>query len=249
MTETHWAVFTVMPGLSLAGVDETAVEVTFRRYDGHEPHSCSLYFVTIDERLECVGFAAGSTLGKTSLPFRPLDLASIRGVPWGRLIADGKAQAAAMPGVLRSVLGIEPLRPLTPAEEADARAAGEYLATVVSPALRVLASPYRRAQQTAQAVLLALPNKQLATVNWLTPDDDPIAVVAELAKLSATEVLLVSHQPLVSALAGLLVDGDYRAGPAMGTASLAEIELSALALGCGRLASLRHAPDYPASMR
>ena len=127
MTETHWAVFTVMPGLSLAGVDETAVEVTFRRYDGHEPHSCSLYFVTIDERLECVGFAAGSTLGKTSLPFRPLDLASIRGVPWGRLIADGKAQAAAMPGVLRSVLGIEPLRPLTPAEEADARAAGTPL--------------------------------------------------------------------------------------------------------------------------
>jgi len=129
-------------------------------------------------------------------------------------------------------------RELTVRGEADARAAGEYLATVVSPALRVLASPYRRAQQTAQAVLLALPNKQLATVNWLTPDDDPIAVVAELAKLSATEVLLVSHQPLVSALAGLLVDGDYRAGPPLGTASLAELELSMVAPGCARLSAL-----------
>jgi phosphohistidine phosphatase len=75
-----------------------------------------------------------------------------------------------------------------------------------------------------------------------------MAVVAELAKLSCREILLVSHQPLVSALTGLLVDGDYRAGPAMGTASLAEIELSAVALGCGRLTSLRHAPDYQVSM-
>jgi len=139
-------------------------------------------------------------------------------------------------------------RQLTVRGELDARAAGAYLATAVSPMLQVLASPYRRAQQTAQSALLALPGKQLTTVDWLTPDEDPIAVVTELAKFFNTEVLLVSHQPLVSALAGLLVDGDYRAGPAMGTASLAEIELSALAIGCGRLKALRHAPDYQVSI-
>ncbi len=127
MTETGWAVFSVVPGLSLAGVDETAVEVTFKRIDGREPHSCRLYFVTIDGRLECVGFAFGSTLQHTSLPFHPLDLASIRGVPWGKLIADGKAQAAKMPGMIRSVVGRDPLRPLTPSEEEAARAAGTPL--------------------------------------------------------------------------------------------------------------------------
>jgi hypothetical protein len=127
MAETDWVVFSVVPGLSLPGVEETAVEVTFKRFDGQEPHSCRLYFVAIDGRLECVGFAGGSTLGNTSLPFHPLDLASIRGVPWGWLIAEGKAQAAAMPGVLRSAIGREPLRPLTPAEEEEARAAGTPL--------------------------------------------------------------------------------------------------------------------------
>jgi phosphohistidine phosphatase len=128
--------------------------------------------------------------------------------------------------------------------ETDARAAGEYLATVVSPTLRVLASPYRRAQQTAQCVLLALPGKSLSTFGWLTPDDDPQLAIDELAKLHDSEVLLVSHQPLVSALAGMLVDGDYRGGPPMGTASLAELELSMVAPGSARLIALRHAPDY-----
>jgi phosphohistidine phosphatase len=138
-------------------------------------------------------------------------------------------------------------RELTVRGEEDARAAGEYLAQVMSPALRIFASPYRRAQQTAQCVLLALPGKQLTTVEWLTPDEDPLAALDELEKLPDTEVLLVSHQPLVSALAGLLVDGDYRAGPAMGTASLAELELSMVTPGGARLTALRHAPDYRSS--
>jgi phosphohistidine phosphatase len=135
-------------------------------------------------------------------------------------------------------------RQLTVRGEADARAVGEYLATIVSSDLRVLASPYRRAQQTAQNVLLAFPSKSLTTHDWLTPDDDPLAAIDELAKLHDSEVLLVSHQPLVSALAGMLADGDYRAGPPMGTASLAELELSMVAPGCARLVALRHAPDY-----
>jgi phosphohistidine phosphatase len=139
-------------------------------------------------------------------------------------------------------------RNLTAQGELDARAAGKYLATVISPALRVLASPYRRAQQTAQCAVIALPGKTITTVDWLVPDDDPKIVIAELTKLRDSEVLLVSHQPLVSALAGLLTSGDYRAGPAMGTATLAELDLSTVAMGCGNLLSLRHAHDYAQSV-
>ena len=69
-------------------------------------------------------------------------------------------------------------------------------------------------------------------------------MLRELDNLRADALLLVSHQPLVSALCGLLVSGDYRAGPAMHTASLAELELDMIGAGCARLVSLRHAPDY-----
>jgi hypothetical protein len=54
------------PTWALPGVEETAVEVTFKRFDGHEPHSCRLYFLAVDGRLECVGFASGSTLQNES---------------------------------------------------------------------------------------------------------------------------------------------------------------------------------------
>lgn len=127
MTQTNWVVFSVFPNLGLPGVEEAAVEVTFKRSGGHEPHSCRLYFMTIDGRLECVGIACGTTLNSTSIPFHPLDLASIRGVPWGRLIAEGKAQAAQMPGILRSAAGRLPVRLLTPDEAAAAQAAGTPL--------------------------------------------------------------------------------------------------------------------------
>ena len=94
----------------------------------------------------------------------------------------------------------DPDRALTERGKLHARAAGEWLATVASPELRVVASPYRRAQQTARQVLHAFPGQSIATVEWLVPDFDPRVAVAELAKLHDREWLLVSHQPLASAL-------------------------------------------------
>lgn len=138
-------------------------------------------------------------------------------------------------------------RQLTALGEADARAAGAFLAGRYpggAQQLQVLASPYQRAQQTARCVLESFPGKQLRTVEWLTPDIDPLVALKELEKLNIAEALLVSHQPLVSAFGGLLVAADFRAGPAMGTASLAEFELPMVAKGCATLTSLRHPPDY-----
>jgi phosphohistidine phosphatase len=139
-------------------------------------------------------------------------------------------------------------RALTELGRGDAEAAGKFLAgidTTRASAPRFLASPYRRAQQTAQCALKSFPGVQLETVDWLVPDADPMAALQALGALQG-EVVLVSHQPLVSAFGGLLVAGDFRAGPAMGTASLAEFDLSVVARGCATLVSLRHAPDYRA---
>ena len=62
----------------------------------------------------------------------------------------------------------------------------------------ILASPYRRAQQTAELVSRGLAHARgVATAAWLTPDDDPRQALDFLGERSERNVLLVSHQPLV----------------------------------------------------
>lgn len=89
----------------------------------------------------------------------------------------------------------------------------------------ILASPYVRAQQTATLVHDALRlERPIVTVPWLTPDSDPQKVLAHLDGLGLDSVLLVSHQPLVGNLIGLLEHGHLQSPQAMQTASLAELE-------------------------
>jgi len=106
----------------------------------------------------------------------------------------------------------------------------------------IVVSPYVRAQQTAGLVHDALGFEDpLVTVSWLTPDSNPDRVIAELDALGLENVLLVSHQPLVSSLLGLLVHGSRQSGEPMSTASLAELEGDAALAGLMTLCSLRHA--------
>lgn len=93
------------------------------------------------------------------------------------------------------------------------------------PLQAIIASPYVRAQQTAALVHGALGFVEpVRTVPWLTPDNDPQQVIAELDRLGLEHALLVSHQPLVGALVGLLEHGHCQAPVAMSTATLAELE-------------------------
>ena len=104
----------------------------------------------------------------------------------------------------------------------------------------IIASPYVRAQQTAGLVHEALGLDQpVQTVTWLTPDTDPLEVITELNTLGLEQVLLVSHQPLVSCLVGLLEQG-HRQGPSMSTASLAELEGDWPLAGLMTLRNLSH---------
>lgn len=103
----------------------------------------------------------------------------------------------------------------------------------------ILASPYRRAQQTAELVArgLAFP-RGVATAAWLTPDDDPRQVLDFLAERNERNVLLVSHQPLVGQLISLLVEGHKRGHYPMPTAGLACIDIDFPAAGIGQLRML-----------
>ncbi|MFI7799567.1 phosphohistidine phosphatase SixA [Pseudomonas sp. DD1] len=87
----------------------------------------------------------------------------------------------------------------------------------------IIASPYVRAQQTAQLVREALGFvPEIRTVSWLTPDGNPLQVLEKLD--TDDNVLLVSHQPLVGNLISFLQHGHQRQPQPMHTASLAELE-------------------------
>jgi phosphohistidine phosphatase len=62
------------------------------------------------------------------------------------------------------------------------------------------------------------------TVPWLTPDSDVRQVIGEIERLGLEHVLLVSHQPLVGSLVGMLEHGHLQQPAPMSTASLAELE-------------------------
>ncbi|MDH0649032.1 phosphohistidine phosphatase SixA [Pseudomonas sp. GD03858] len=93
------------------------------------------------------------------------------------------------------------------------------------PLQAIIASPYVRAQQTAALVHGALGFAEpVRTVPWLTPDSDVQQVIAQIERLGLEHVLLVSHQPLVGALVGMLEHGHLQQAVPMSTASLAELE-------------------------
>lgn len=127
-------------------------------------------------------------------------------------------------------------RHLTLRGEAEASSVGEWVARTPSLAGALLwSSPYRRAQQTARAIA-GTSGLTLETVEGMTPDDDIDALIERLARWDAVRPLIVvSHMPLVGALAGRLVDGGTFAGMAFPTAGIALLEADVWAAGCATL--------------
>ena len=105
------------------------------------------------------------------------------------------------------------------------------------PLQAIIASPYVRAQQTAALVheLLGL-SEPVSTAPWLTPESEVEHVIAEVERLGLEQVLLVSHQPLVGALVGVLEHGHRQQPALMSTACLAQVEGEYLAYGAMRVA-------------
>ncbi|RDL24025.1 phosphohistidine phosphatase SixA [Pseudomonas jessenii] len=107
------------------------------------------------------------------------------------------------------------------------------------PITAIYASPYLRAQQTAQIVREALGfEPEIRTVEWLTPEVDPDKVADQL--VSVSNALLVSHNPLVGNLLSYLQHGAGYPPEKVGTAGLAELESTELLIGSMTLNSLKH---------
>ncbi|MDN3559371.1 phosphohistidine phosphatase SixA [Vreelandella neptunia] len=130
-------------------------------------------------------------------------------------------------------------RRLTPRGELEAEKMARWLAEHVAAGElgmpRIYASPYARAQQTAQRLCDAL-ETSFETLDFITPDDSPRAVSDWLLEQpEGAPIMLVSHMPLVGDLAGLLVEGSPAKGIGFPTAAIAELEAEVLAAGCSQL--------------
>lgn len=130
-------------------------------------------------------------------------------------------------------------RRLTPNGEREAEKMARWLAKRVAAgellAPRIYASPFVRAQQTAQTLCDAL-GTSLETLDFITPDDSPHAVSDWLLEQpDGAPIMLVSHMPLVGDVTGLLVEGSTAQGIGFPTAAIAELEAEVWAAGCAQL--------------
>ena len=106
----------------------------------------------------------------------------------------------------------------------------------------LLVSPYVRAQQTGEIVvgLLDTDGRSFTRTSCaeLTPDASParlLRLLAEFEEQGHGEIWLLGHNPLLTILLGLLLDGAELTQPPLATAELVELELNYAALGCAAL--------------
>ena len=128
-------------------------------------------------------------------------------------------------------------RALTPhGREEVLRSAAELIG---QPLSAIYASPFLRAQQTADIVREALGfAPEIRTVEWLQPDYSPQSVAEQL--VSVDYALLVSHNPLVGNLLGYLQHGHVQDPEAVRTAGLAELEGEGPLAGAMKLNGIKH---------
>lgn len=132
-------------------------------------------------------------------------------------------------------------RPLSVHGEAQASAAGMWLAQQQATPDAVLCSPARRAQMTVDAVgksLRAPAAHFLPEIYHATPGE--LLGLIEAHAPEARRVLLVGHNPGLEQLLALLTEGRSAAARGLSPATLAWIELAddALEPGHGRLHAL-----------
>tara|TARA_R110002110_G_scaffold131300_1_gene312073 strand:- start:1283 stop:1738 length:456 start_codon:yes stop_codon:yes gene_type:complete len=103
-------------------------------------------------------------------------------------------------GQAEPIVSTDASRPLTPQGEAQAyEAACSAEGRHIQPEI-LLVSPLLRAQQTALQVQRVFSTVNIETYPGLSPDEPPLVVTEYLDQRSENDIMLISHQPLVSRL-------------------------------------------------
>lgn len=128
------------------------------------------------------------------------------------------------------------LRELTPLGCGDINAvAHSFLLT--NPVIdRCFASPYKRAQQSAEIFSLeASLSCPVESIDILRPENTAVSVLRFLDSLDENNILLIGHNPLLSELFGLFITGKRdRSFKIMSAGELCGISFDILGLGMGQ---------------
>jgi phosphohistidine phosphatase len=128
-------------------------------------------------------------------------------------------------------------RELTDEGKHASKNVGKFCALMGIHFTHALVSPLVRAQQTAHAVLKKVADVPVTNTEHLTPESDPRNLLELLRSYPHdSRILLVTHEPFVSACISTLISGNEAAHVAMKTTSFACIEThGALVKGGGKL--------------
>jgi phosphohistidine phosphatase len=99
------------------------------------------------------------------------------------------------------------VRPLSPFGEEQAVSVARTVAALPLPPTIILASPLRRAVQTAEAVRRSLPEAGYLLSEYLVPGNDERQLFAQLNGLPAEAALLIGHEPQLRRVASVLLSG------------------------------------------
>jgi phosphohistidine phosphatase len=100
---------------------------------------------------------------------------------------------------------------------------------------RVLCSPYNRAQQTASAVLTLFPDIVLTLDESIGPSGDVYGVLDAITAIDVQHLLIVSHNPFLSNLLSVMVDGTMESHRHVDNATLHCLSMDVVASGCAAI--------------
>ena len=100
---------------------------------------------------------------------------------------------------------------------------------------RVISSPYLRAQQTASYMMPLFPGLELGIDDRLRPEEDVYGIIDVLDDSGIEHLLLVGHNPFMSKLLSVLVDGTIGYSHHVGNAELHCLSADIIAPGCAEL--------------
>lgn len=139
-------------------------------------------------------------------------------------------------GEAEPLSSIDADRELTASGEADNKIVVNQLLQRQTEIEVMLCSPYRRAQQTASGLIAAVPTMRSTETDLLVPDSNLNHLLSHLDRLSAanniSSLILVGHNPLLSDLLTLLVDGGGLGNYHLETSNIVCLNVDVLSPAC-----------------
>lgn len=126
-------------------------------------------------------------------------------------------------------------RELSPEGVAQTRSVAEQFKLYAPHVDMALMSPLQRARQTASILRVVFPGWRFDVDNNLEPEADVYTLFDKIEAIGVQNLLLVSHNPLLSNLLSLMLDATLETARPFEPSHLYCIEMDFVAPGCGTL--------------